>query len=73
MADVEITQIKYRKIAGGKDQYVIAVARYGVDPVEVEIPLPAYFVPGVDEAEVAQAMENLAAALLRFRDRMRTR
>jgi hypothetical protein len=77
MADVEILYLKYRSVSGGtqgkKEQYIIAVARYG--GLEVDNPLPAYWVQGADSAtldsEAFQGMEDLAEALLRYRDHMK--
>jgi hypothetical protein len=64
---VEILQVNFKVVAGGPAQLYTVTAAYG--PIQVEIPIPAYFVSGdmapTVDYEAAEGMENLAEALLR--------
>ena len=73
---IKILRVNFRARWKQEVQLMIAVADFG-DGIERDIPLPAHFLPDDDhatrDAQAAQGMESLAAALLQSADQIRRR
>jgi hypothetical protein len=73
---IKILRVKYRAVWKQEAHLMVAVADFGHGQ-EIEIPIPAHFLPDDDpatiETESAKGMESLAEALLDFARRIRTK